>query len=1069
MKRTFSAITTTILALSNFLGVVPQLQGYVVSEVAANGNGLVVTKSVDKTDVWRDLPEDRLVQYEITVENSDACANAPIDAMLVMDRSGSMDDDTDSPYCEGYMGGMEPTFEAWCIMAGGTWIVSPEQPLQDAKNAAKDFIDLLSSPTDYAGLVSYSDTATLDYGLTSNHGAVKTAIDAMTADGMTNLGHAIDLAHGEFSTNGRQGAPDYAVPVMIVLTDGKANVGFPDGETYAEVEVAEAKAAGIRVIAIGLGDDVNGTWLENEIASSPSDYYYAPDGSDLADIFASIQATLGDSLETVLTDDISDILLDADFFAADMGGIFDGVDTITWDLGTLFCMNDRGPSSKTVHFSVVVRDDAPDGDIMDNMATATNLGGSIADSNTVHTEIHTLGKWDSDDPVNPEQIFTYTLEWATGDYPVDDVVITDYLDQDVWYVSSSDSGVYAPHTVTWHLGPKPAHSYGTVTLDVQVEMPWMDHNGDNVIFNEASVQLHYDNPPCLDYPTLGYPGDLVWLYENTDVEYVQLEVWKVDDPDPVKFEDQLTYYIYYENAGNIDAHDVWVVDTYDPHVSYVTASPLPDSGDNMWYIGTLAPDGSHMIEVTVEVGSTYDDPDPLTNLVEIYEEEGDYDDYLIDTEILDLQVEKVGDPGIVEAGGTLTYTITYKNNSTISIDDVVITDTYDANVSFVSSTPDPDGGTDNQWTLGTLLPGDSGVIVVTVDVASPLDDGTTLYNLVELAYTNPAGEDGAEYIYDDEVTEVNSAPVLSIVKSDTPDPVEAGQIISYTLTYENTGNMVASAVQVIDTLPAGLTYVAGTSVIDGVPVGDPAGTNPYTWDLLTLTGDGTLAPDGLHTLTFDVSVDAAIADGTVETDSATVNGTYLDQDEVTQNVSSADTEDTTVIAPVLDITKVNDAPGAGVNPGDTVLFTIVVTNSGGADATGVTITDTLPDGVTYVAGSSTLNGVAVGDPAGTNPYTWTVGILPANGGSATLVFDVTIDAAATAGAYSNASYADADNTPDPTDLVTSTFTVVIPAVLGEEVEPEGEVLGATGGAAIAGLLLGTVLLLGSVVVVKRKF
>jgi len=74
----------------------------------------------------------------------------------------------------------------------------------------------------------------------------------------------------------------------------------------------------------------------------------------------------------------------------------------------------------------------------------------------------------------------------------------------------------------------------------------------------------------------------------------------------------------------------------------------------------------------------------------------------------------------VQPGELLTYTITYTNAGSGAASNVVITETYDSNVSFVSANPAPDAGTDHQWTLASLSPGDSGTIAVTVLVKSPL-------------------------------------------------------------------------------------------------------------------------------------------------------------------------------------------------------------------------------------------------------------------------------------------------------------------------------------------------------------
>ncbi|WP_019011357.1 beta strand repeat-containing protein [Deinococcus aquatilis] len=69
-----------------------------------------------------------------------------------------------------------------------------------------------------------------------------------------------------------------------------------------------------------------------------------------------------------------------------------------------------------------------------------------------------------------------------------------------------------------------------------------------------------------------------------------------------------------------------------------------------------------------------------------------------------------------------------------------------------------------------------------------------------------------------------------------------------------------------------------------------------------------------------------------------------------------------VISPSLSLTKTVSVSVA--KPGDTLTYTIVATNSGTAAATGVRLTDAIPANTTYLAGSTTTNGVATSDVSG---------------------------------------------------------------------------------------------------------
>jgi uncharacterized repeat protein (TIGR01451 family) len=82
---------------------------------------------------------------------------------------------------------------------------------------------------------------------------------------------------------------------------------------------------------------------------------------------------------------------------------------------------------------------------------------------------------------------------------------------------------------------------------------------------------------------------------------------------------------------------------------------------------------------------------------------------------ISVTITKTG-PTTANQGDDITYTITYKNEGTFSATNVVITETYPAEVEYVSANPEPDSGFDNKWTIGTLAPNGEGTIIVTVHI-----------------------------------------------------------------------------------------------------------------------------------------------------------------------------------------------------------------------------------------------------------------------------------------------------------------------------------------------------------------
>ncbi|MEA2045956.1 MAG: hypothetical protein U9N48_05475 [Euryarchaeota archaeon] len=290
----------------------------------------------------------------------------------------------------------------------------------------------------------------------------------------------------------------------------------------------------------------------------------------------------------------------------------------------------------------------------------------------------------------------------------------------------------------------------------------------------------------------------------------EFNVSKSADSDPAKAGGLISYTISYDNRGRGVAHGVVIVETYDDNVTFKHSNPMPDMGtDDRWSIGDLMPGGSGKITVTVEVSPDAPRGTVLKNTVNMTCEEDINASVVIGTGVAgpELEITKTGSPDPVTAGKILNYTITYGNIGDGEAHEVVINETYDKNVIFNRSNPDPDNGTNNRWTIGNLSIYETGKVIIAVEVLPNTTNGTIIKNKATITCN-----EGAR----DEVTINTTVGVplqidLWINKTADKSVYSAGNKVRYIIHYGN-GNESAqnlTDVKIMDILPD-VEYVSAT-------------------------------------------------------------------------------------------------------------------------------------------------------------------------------------------------------------------------------------------------------------------
>lgn len=178
-------------------------------------------------------------------------------------------------------------------------------------------------------------------------------------------------------------------------------------------------------------------------------------------------------------------------------------------------------------------------------------------------------------------------------------------------------------------------------------------------------------------------------------------------------------------------------------------------------------------------------------------------------------------------------------------------------------------------------------------------------------------------------------------------PVAINDNLTYTLTVLNKGVSNATAVKVVDTLPTDTTFISAT------PTGCTHQTGVVTCDL------GNLAVSATTTATITVKTPSIVGSGKL-TNKATVSAAEADNNTANNTAEFSNVLQTSVPSADLQVSVITNPNVSNVNVGSTVSFEITVTNNGPDIASSAILTNTLPNGFTFVNASETNCTAATG-------------------------------------------------------------------------------------------------------------
>ena len=380
---------------------------------------------------------------------------------------------------------------------------------------------------------------------------------------------------------------------------------------------------------------------------------------------------------------------------------------------------------------------------------------------------------------------------------------------------------------------------------------------------------------------------------TVDVDVPEIIPSKDADNMYPNFGDSIDYTITVNNIGKADAKHVVVVDRLDKGLKYVSSSHngvYDEATHTVTWVVDIAAGSSLDLTVTASA----EEYGVLTNIVSVGDKSAS-----VDVNVPEIIPNKTADIENPNFGDNVTYTVTVTNNGVVDAKQVVVVDHLDKGLKYVSSSHN--GVYDEAAHTVTWV----------VDIAAG--------SYLDLTVTAVAEEYGVltnDVTVGDKTASVDvTVPEIIPTKDVNNTAPNFGDKVEYTITLSNNGVVDAKQVVVVDSLDEGLTFVNASD--NGV-------WNPFK-----------------RTVTW--TVDLAKGESKVFTVIATVSA----YGNIPNTVSVGDKSSSVNIA-VPEIIPGKTVDVENPNFGDTVTYTVVVTNNGVVDAKQVVVRDILDKGLKFV-------------------------------------------------------------------------------------------------------------------------
>ncbi|MDG1594848.1 DUF11 domain-containing protein, partial [Bacillus cereus] len=520
----------------------------------------------------------------------------------------------------------------------------------------------------------------------------------------------------------------------------------------------------------------------------------------------------------------------------------------------------------------------------------------------------------------------------------------------------------------------------------------------NPITNVASIQYTFIVDPASPPVT----GTINSNSASTQINNATVTTVLQANRSIVSIGDVITYTATLTNTGNFPANSVLLINgvpegaLFVPNSVTLNGISLPDASPTLGIpVGIIAPGDSATITFQFLASSIPPQGAIINQALTSYT-------YIVDpsqppvtatsssntvnTAVVDasLSVIKSTDSLVQSTDGTITYTVVVQNNGNTTANTVTLTDLVPEGTAFIpnsvtiNSVSVPDADPNVGIPLNSITP--SEIVTVTFQViVQSIPSVNPISNTARIDYTfitDPTAPIVSRTITSNPAfTQISDATILSLKAVNAPQAT-TGDILTYTITLENTGNIPATNLIFSDTIPQDTTFVENSFTLNGTTILD---ANPNVGVTLP-----TLAANATHLISFQILINDSFSQESITNQS---NTTYTIQPDPGQppitEISTSNIVITNFVQAQLAITKTSNP--TTVDIGGTILYISEVKNIGNVDAININFTDSIPAGTTFVPDSVTINGVL---QPGVNPENGIpIGTIPANS-SKTILFQV---------------------------------------------------------------------------------